>query len=188
LPDLRVGKRAPPQLPRSSLRDGSVDPTSRVSLELVTPEPTLAQVGGEISATVPQLLRDHHIRVHLATSPVRVHPTRLTLAPLAHLSVERVVCMPEARGVAIAGLPHNPDRFLPTDQLGQIPASAPNPLRSSAWQAEARADSRIRPLRAWYALRRTSAGPVSPDLLDPASSRRCGDVPGIVALGLIQHA
>jgi sulfide:quinone oxidoreductase len=29
--------------------------------------------------------------------------------------------MPEARGVAIAGLPHNPDGFLPTDQLGQVP-------------------------------------------------------------------
>jgi sulfide:quinone oxidoreductase len=96
-----------------------------VSLELVTPEATpLAQFGGEVSATVSQLLADHHIRVHLATYPVRVYPTRLMLAPARTLPIDRVVCMPEARGVAIAGLPHNPDGFLPTDQLGHIPGVA----------------------------------------------------------------
>ncbi len=96
-----------------------------VSLELVTPEPTpLAQFGGEVSATVSKLLADHHIRVHLATYPVRVYPTRLMLAPARTLPTDRVVCMPEARGVPIAGLPHNPDGFLPTDQLGHIPGTA----------------------------------------------------------------
>ncbi len=96
-----------------------------VSLELVTPEATpLAQFGGEVSATVSELLADHHIRVHLATYPVRAYPTRLMLAPARTLAVDRVVCMPEARGIAIAGLPHNPDGFLPTDPLGQIPGVA----------------------------------------------------------------
>ena len=32
-----------------------------------------------------------------------------------------MICIPEARAVAIAGLPHNPDGFLSTDDLGQIP-------------------------------------------------------------------
>ena len=92
------------------------------SIELVTPEAEpLAQFGGEVSATVTQLLRDRHIGVHLSTYPVRVYANRLMLAPARTLPVDRVVCMPEARGVAIAGLPHNPDGFLPTDQLGQVP-------------------------------------------------------------------
>jgi sulfide:quinone oxidoreductase len=95
---------------------------SGVSLELVTPEAQpLAQFGGEVSATVSQLLRDRHIGVHLSAYPVRVYPSGLMLAPARTLPVDRVVCMPEARGVAIAGLPHNPDGFLPTDQLGQVP-------------------------------------------------------------------
>jgi sulfide:quinone oxidoreductase len=93
-----------------------------VSLELVTPEAQpLAQFGGEVSATVSQLLRDRHIGVHLSTYPVRVYANRLMLAPARTLPVDRVVCMPEASGVAIAGLPHNPDGFLPTDQFGQVP-------------------------------------------------------------------
>jgi sulfide:quinone oxidoreductase len=92
-----------------------------VSLELVTPEAQpLAQFGGEVSATVSQLLRDRHIGVHLGTYPVRVYASRLMVAPARTLPVDRVVCMPEARGVAIAGLPHTPDGFLPTDQLGQV--------------------------------------------------------------------
>jgi sulfide:quinone oxidoreductase len=95
-----------------------------VWLDLVTPEATpLAQFGGEVSTTVSQLLADHHIHVHLATYPVRVYPTRLMLAPARTLRTDRVVCMPEARGVAIAGLPHNPDGFLPTDQLGHVPGT-----------------------------------------------------------------
>ena len=92
-----------------------------VTLELVTPEAQpLAQFGGEVSATVSQLLRDRHIGVHLSTYPVRVYGDRLMLAPARTLPVDRVVCMPEARGVAIAGLPHGPDGFLPTDLLGQV--------------------------------------------------------------------
>ena len=92
-----------------------------VSLELVTPEAQpLAQFGGTVSATVSELLRDHHIRTHLAAYPVRVYPNRLTLALERALPVDRVVCMPEARGVAIAGLPHNPAGFLPTNHLGQV--------------------------------------------------------------------
>ena len=92
-----------------------------VSLELVTPEAQpLAQFGGDVSATVSQLLHDHHIRVHLATYPVRVYPNRLILALARALAVDRVVCMPEARGAAIGGLPHNPAGFLPTNELGQV--------------------------------------------------------------------
>jgi sulfide:quinone oxidoreductase len=95
---------------------------SSVSLELVTPEARpLAQFGGEVSTKVSELLHDHHIRVHLNTYPVRVYPGRLMLAPARALPVDRVICIPEARGVAIAGLPHNPDGFLSTDDLGQIP-------------------------------------------------------------------
>lgn len=92
-----------------------------VSLELVTPEAQpLAQFGGKVSAAVSQLLLDHHIRVHLATYPVRLYPGGLIVAPARTLPVDRVVCVPEARGVAIAGLPHDQNGFLPTDQLGQV--------------------------------------------------------------------
>lgn len=92
-----------------------------VSLDLVTPEAQpLAQFGGKVSADVSQLLADHHIRVHLATYPVRLYPGGLMVAPARTLPVDRVVWAPEARGIAIAGLPHNQDGFLPTDHLGQV--------------------------------------------------------------------
>jgi sulfide:quinone oxidoreductase len=102
---------------------------SAISLDLVTPEERpLAQFGGDVSAVVLQLLDDRRIAVHAGTYPVAVYPNQLMLIPHATLRADRVVCIPAdrvvcipaARGVPIAGLPHDQEGFLPTDQLGRV--------------------------------------------------------------------
>jgi sulfide:quinone oxidoreductase len=96
---------------------------SGVSLHLVTPEERpLAQFGGDASAAVAQLLVEHHIAVHTGTYPVAVYSTRLMLIPHATLPADRVVCIPAAHGVPIAGLPHDGEGFLAVNQLGQLRA------------------------------------------------------------------
>jgi sulfide:quinone oxidoreductase len=92
-----------------------------VSLDLVTPEEQpLAQFGGDVSAAVAELLRERHITVHTGVYPVAVYPGRLMLIPHAMLPADRVVCVPAARGVPIAGVPHDEEGFLAVDQLGQV--------------------------------------------------------------------
>jgi sulfide:quinone oxidoreductase len=95
-----------------------------VSLDLVTPEERpLAQFGGDASAAVADLLRESHIAVHTRTYPVAVYPNVLMLMPHATLAADRVVCIPAARGIRFAGLPHDEEGFLATDDLGRVRGS-----------------------------------------------------------------
>ncbi len=92
-----------------------------VSLDLVTPERRpLSRFGGDVSAAVEQLLVDRHIALHTSTYPVGVYEGGLVLVPLGKLSADQVVSVPEARGVPIAGLPHDREGFLPTDEHGRV--------------------------------------------------------------------
>ena len=97
-----------------------------VSLAVVTPEEhPLAQFGGEASEAVAALLERRGITVLTSTYPVRVYGSVLMLLPLRTLPADRVVCMPQARGIVIDGLPHDFEGFLPTDLYGRV-ANAPN--------------------------------------------------------------
>jgi sulfide:quinone oxidoreductase len=92
-----------------------------ISLDLVTPEAQpLAQFGSDASAAVAELLRDHHIAVHTGSYPVAVYHKVLMLIPHGTLPADRVVCIPAARGVPVAGLPHDGEGFLATDELGRV--------------------------------------------------------------------
>jgi sulfide:quinone oxidoreductase len=92
-----------------------------VSLDLVTPErQPLSRFGGEVSTAVEQLLVDRHIVLHTSTYPVEVYEGGLVLVPLGKLPADCVVSVPEARGVAITGLPHDHEGFLATDDHGRV--------------------------------------------------------------------
>lgn len=92
-----------------------------VTLSLVTPEDRpLAQFGGEVSEQVAALLARRGIAVLSGTYPVGLYGSMLMLAPGRTFPAEHVVCMPEARGIVIEGLPHNFAGFLPTDLYGHV--------------------------------------------------------------------
>ena len=92
-----------------------------VELTFVTPEDEpLAVFGGEASTAVAGLLTKRHIRLITGSYPAGVYDGVLMLVPERTIPVDRVICMPEARGVKIAGLPHDYDGFLPTDLLGRV--------------------------------------------------------------------
>jgi len=92
-----------------------------VKLELVTPESRpLAEFGGDASTAVEQLLGELGIVVHTSTHPVRVHDRGLDVVPSGTLAADRVVSVPHARGVPIAGLPHDREGFLPVDDRGRV--------------------------------------------------------------------
>jgi len=85
------------------------------SVFLVTPEPSpLAQFGGDVSRKVAGLLAARGITTLTATYPVGLYDGLLMLVPAKTLPVDRVVCVPAARGIAIDGLPHDYEGFLPT--------------------------------------------------------------------------
>jgi sulfide:quinone oxidoreductase len=92
-----------------------------VSLSLVTPEDRpLAQFGGDVSEKVAELLAGRGIAVLTGTYPVGLYGSMLMLAPGRTYPAQHVVCMPEARGIVIDGLPHNFGGFLPTDLYGRV--------------------------------------------------------------------
>ena len=92
-----------------------------VELTLVTPEEQpLAVFGGEASAAVTDLLARRHVILITGSYPTGVYGGVLMLVPEQTIAVDRVICMPEARGIKIAGLPHDYDGFLPTDLLGRV--------------------------------------------------------------------
>jgi sulfide:quinone oxidoreductase len=92
-----------------------------VTLSLVTPEDEpLAQFGGDVSEKVADLLARRGITILTGTYPVGLYGSMLMLAPGRTFPAQHVVCMPEARGIVIDGLPHNFGGFLPTDLYGRV--------------------------------------------------------------------
>jgi sulfide:quinone oxidoreductase len=92
-----------------------------VQLVVVTPEEQpLAVFGGDVSATLRSLLKTRRIDLLLGSHPASIHGDRLILVPPKTLPVDRVVCMPTARGIPIPGLPHDFEGFLPVDGYGRV--------------------------------------------------------------------
>ena len=89
---------------------------------LLTPEDApLASFGAEASRGVAQLLQER--KIELVTSAhcdipraktIRIHPGDRSL------EVDRVIALPELRGPAIAGLPHDRAGFIPIDQYAAV--------------------------------------------------------------------
>jgi len=97
-----------------------------VQLMVVSPEEQpLGVFGGDVSATLRGLLEERGIELHLSRHPASLHGDALILVPPTTLAVDRVVCMPTARGIPIPGLPHDFEGFLPVDGYGRV-SGAPN--------------------------------------------------------------
>jgi sulfide:quinone oxidoreductase len=98
------------------------DMQADMKVTIITPEATpLAVFGTNASRQVAQLLAKRGIEVITSAhcdipkaKTVRVHPGDRTL------DVDRVVALPELRGPAIPGLPHDSTGFLPVDGHGRV--------------------------------------------------------------------
>jgi sulfide:quinone oxidoreductase len=92
-----------------------------VELTFVTPEDEpLAVFGGEASATVAALLGERRIALIRGSYPTGFYDGVLMLVPARTIPADRVICMPEARGVVIDGLPHDYSGFLAVDPYGRV--------------------------------------------------------------------
>lgn len=92
-----------------------------VELTFVTPEDEpLAVFGGEASKTVTALLDERRIALVTGTYPTGFYDGVLMLVPARTITADRVICMPEARGVVIDGLPHDHSGFLKVDPYGRV--------------------------------------------------------------------
>ncbi len=92
-----------------------------VELSLVTPEQApLELFGRRASDAVRRLLELRGIALHLGSSPLALAGDQLALEPQATLEVDRVIALPRLEGARIAGLPHDGDGFIPTDDYGAV--------------------------------------------------------------------
>jgi sulfide:quinone oxidoreductase len=92
-----------------------------VDLTFVTPEDEpLAVFGGEVSATVAALLDERRIALVTGSYPTGFYDGVLMLVPARTVAADRVICMPEARGIVIDGLPHDQSGFLTVDPYGHV--------------------------------------------------------------------
>ena len=91
------------------------------TLMLVTPEQApLEQFGGAASDAVATQLADAGIATRYGCKAIAVVDGELRLAPDSRVPADRVVAAPRLRGPAIAGLPSDPEGFVPTDEHGLV--------------------------------------------------------------------
>jgi sulfide:quinone oxidoreductase len=98
------------------------DMQAELGVTLLTPEPApLAVFGEHASAEVAQLLADRGIEV--ITSAYCEVPTAKTISVSpggTHLEFDRIVALPELRGPALEGIPHDGDGFIPVDEFCKV--------------------------------------------------------------------
>jgi sulfide:quinone oxidoreductase len=94
-----------------------------VTLSFVTPEDEpLELFGPEASAAVRQLFEERGVELHTDRCPVAFEDGRLTLIPhgAEPIRADRAVTLPQLHGPRIAGLPQDPDGFIPVDRFGRV--------------------------------------------------------------------
>jgi sulfide:quinone oxidoreductase len=93
----------------------------KYQLSLFSPELEPLQIFGHpASAAVARLLDDRGVSFHGGQSPSEVRDGELHLVPGPNAPVERVVSLPRLHGPSLAGLPSDPDGFIPTDLHGLV--------------------------------------------------------------------
>jgi sulfide:quinone oxidoreductase len=97
----------------------------KVELSFVSPEQAPLEIfGTEASAAVAQLLDERGIEFHGGHHSSEVRDGELVLVPGPNLDAQRVVSLPRLRGPFLAGLPNDPDGFIPTDLHGLVDGEA----------------------------------------------------------------
>jgi sulfide:quinone oxidoreductase len=92
-----------------------------VELSVVTPEEEpLELFGPAASQAVRELLADRGVSLHTGRFPADVRERELRLIPAGSVAADRVVSLPRLRGAFLAGLPHDPEGFIPTDVHGLV--------------------------------------------------------------------
>jgi sulfide:quinone oxidoreductase len=105
-------------LTRSHLVDeGAVD----VEVAIVTPEDApLALFGHRASEAVRELLETRRIEFSPGTTPLGFGDGGLAIAPGGVLPTDRVVALPRLEGPRLAGVIHDANGFIPTDEHAQV--------------------------------------------------------------------
>jgi sulfide:quinone oxidoreductase len=105
-------------LTRSYLVDeGAVD----VAVALVTPEDApLDLFGATASDAMRELLETRGIELVLGTTPLGFADGALSTAPAGILPTDRVVALPRLEGPRLAGVLHDANGFIPTDERAQV--------------------------------------------------------------------
>ena len=92
-----------------------------VELSLVTPEEEpLELFGPAASNAARELLAGRSVALHTARFPANVREGELLTTPAGSIAADRVVSLPRLRGPFLAGLPRDPDGFIPTDLHGLV--------------------------------------------------------------------
>jgi sulfide:quinone oxidoreductase len=95
--------------------------THTAALTLVTPEEAPLDVLGPAAArAVSDLLAEHGIDLRTSVFPIAVKAGKLTLAPEGSVDADRVVALPEQRGIEFDGVPHVAGGFIPVDEHGRV--------------------------------------------------------------------
>jgi sulfide:quinone oxidoreductase len=90
-------------------------------IALVTPEASpLVQFEQRASEAVAELLEAAGIEVYCGRYAGGIIHGKLRLVPEGSLPAERVIALPRLRGPRLAGLPCDPDGFVPTDLHGAV--------------------------------------------------------------------
>jgi sulfide:quinone oxidoreductase len=105
-------------LTRSYLVDeGAVD----VAVAIVTPEDApLDLFGPTASEAIRELLESRGIELSSGTTPLAFADGALSTAPAGVLATDRVVALPRLEGPSLAGVLHDANGFIPTDDHGQV--------------------------------------------------------------------
>ena len=94
---------------------------TRAEITLVTPESTpLELFGARASAVVGRLLAERGVSLICGAEPLSAEPGELRLADGRSVAADRVVALPRVAGRFVAGLPHDPEGFVPVDVHGRV--------------------------------------------------------------------
>jgi sulfide:quinone oxidoreductase len=92
-----------------------------LAIELVTRESApLGVFGADASAAVARRLEDAGVRLRSGTFAKEVAEGRLWLELEGPLDVDLVIALPPLGGPHVAGLPNDPDGFVPVDRYGRV--------------------------------------------------------------------
>lgn len=94
---------------------------SDVDIEIVTPEARPLQLfGAGASQAIADLLAIHGIALTPQAAPMALADRSLRLAPSGRVEADRVVALPRLEGPRLAGVPHDANGFVPTDEHGNV--------------------------------------------------------------------
>ncbi|MBJ7458765.1 MAG: FAD-dependent oxidoreductase [Thermoleophilaceae bacterium] len=93
----------------------------QISVSIVTPESApLAIFGPENSATVAKLCAEFGVNLHLGMSVLSYDGTNAHLSDGSEVATDRLFAMPRLTGRAPAGVPTDPEGFVPVDDLQRV--------------------------------------------------------------------